>query len=360
ASGPLAAEFPHRFSTKYTESETGWLYYGFRYYDPETGRWPNRDPIEERGGYNLYGFVFNDAFNWFDDYGTRARKPGTTSGINQRDRERRERQGLPPRRPLNYQDVRPVIQPIRNVMSVPFDLLSGDSFAKKVEPVFEKGNCSYLITVTGIKTNYVGGELFNDRVSQIEPFSSIPNRSFVHNPTFLGGMGDFVQIIGNTIGSLGVVDVNMKNEIQRMYDHAVSVGCPTECIKIAVVAHSQGTMVPRNAFSMLGNDVASRIYFYGLGGQVDVRDSRLAHIHNIRSDRDIVPPLPNQLPSRNHRPTSFNPQNDLGFPDGQEDALFFDGHTLDNDKLSPLHPDRYEGAYIRFLKLNKQYFPVNP
>ncbi|MDT9292998.1 MAG: RHS repeat-associated core domain-containing protein, partial [Limnospira sp. PMC 1295.21] len=69
ASGPLAAEFPHRFSTKYTESETGWLYYGFRYYDPETGRWPNRDPIEEEGGYNLYGFVGNDSIYSVDYLG---------------------------------------------------------------------------------------------------------------------------------------------------------------------------------------------------------------------------------------------------------------------------------------------------
>jgi RHS repeat-associated protein len=32
-------------------------YYGYRYYDPVTGRWPSRDPIEERGGDNLYAFV---------------------------------------------------------------------------------------------------------------------------------------------------------------------------------------------------------------------------------------------------------------------------------------------------------------
>jgi RHS repeat-associated protein len=35
-------------------------YYGYRYYDPVTGRWPSRDPIEESGGVNLYGFVGND------------------------------------------------------------------------------------------------------------------------------------------------------------------------------------------------------------------------------------------------------------------------------------------------------------
>jgi RHS repeat-associated protein len=50
---------PFGFSTKYTDAETGLLYYGFRYYDPVSGRWISRDPIEERGGVNLYGFVGN-------------------------------------------------------------------------------------------------------------------------------------------------------------------------------------------------------------------------------------------------------------------------------------------------------------
>jgi uncharacterized protein RhaS with RHS repeats len=44
-------------------------YYGYRYYDPVTGRWPSRDPIEEDGGLNLYGFVGNDGANWVDALG---------------------------------------------------------------------------------------------------------------------------------------------------------------------------------------------------------------------------------------------------------------------------------------------------
>jgi RHS repeat-associated protein len=55
---------PFRFSTKYTEAdgalsgnETGLVYYGFRYYNPSTGRWPNRDPIEEPGAVLLRGEV---------------------------------------------------------------------------------------------------------------------------------------------------------------------------------------------------------------------------------------------------------------------------------------------------------------
>ncbi len=44
-------------------------YYGYRYYDPITGRWPSRDPIGERGGINLYGFVGNDGVGQWDLWG---------------------------------------------------------------------------------------------------------------------------------------------------------------------------------------------------------------------------------------------------------------------------------------------------
>ena len=52
-----------------TKTVSGMLYYGYRYYEPETGRWLNRDPIEEQGGLNLYGFVGNDGVNKWDRLG---------------------------------------------------------------------------------------------------------------------------------------------------------------------------------------------------------------------------------------------------------------------------------------------------
>ncbi len=48
------------------DTASGVTVYGFRYYNPETGRWPNRDPIGEAGGLNLYGFVGNDWVNCWD------------------------------------------------------------------------------------------------------------------------------------------------------------------------------------------------------------------------------------------------------------------------------------------------------
>jgi RHS repeat-associated protein len=61
--------FSYRFSTKPRDQETGLYYYGYRYYDPMTGRWPSRDPIVEKGGMNLYGFVENEGINRVDTLG---------------------------------------------------------------------------------------------------------------------------------------------------------------------------------------------------------------------------------------------------------------------------------------------------
>ena len=62
-------QFSYSFSTKPRDVETGLYNYGYRYYDPVTGRWSSRDPIEEAGGVNLYGMIGNDAVNRWDILG---------------------------------------------------------------------------------------------------------------------------------------------------------------------------------------------------------------------------------------------------------------------------------------------------
>jgi RHS repeat-associated protein len=57
-----------KFSSMYTDVESGLIYYGYRYYNPETGSWISRDPIEEDGGNNLYSSG-NDVVNAIDALG---------------------------------------------------------------------------------------------------------------------------------------------------------------------------------------------------------------------------------------------------------------------------------------------------
>ena len=69
ASGALALVNPFLGSTKFYDWETGLYYYGYRYYDPSSVTWPNRDPLEEEDSANLYGFIGNDGVNAFDVLG---------------------------------------------------------------------------------------------------------------------------------------------------------------------------------------------------------------------------------------------------------------------------------------------------
>lgn len=58
-----------RFSTKFTDQETGLVYYGYRHYDPGIGRFISRDVIGEAGGANLYAFVGNNPVDRWDYLG---------------------------------------------------------------------------------------------------------------------------------------------------------------------------------------------------------------------------------------------------------------------------------------------------
>jgi RHS repeat-associated protein len=67
--GPMADMNLYRFSSKEWSANVGLYYFGFRFYDPNSQRWLNRDPIAEAGGFNLYNFVGNNPANNFDLHG---------------------------------------------------------------------------------------------------------------------------------------------------------------------------------------------------------------------------------------------------------------------------------------------------
>lgn len=69
ATGPLAKLNPFRFSTKFSDEESGLLYYGWRYYSPELGRWIGRDPIQGMDAINLFAFLRNNSLMSVDPDG---------------------------------------------------------------------------------------------------------------------------------------------------------------------------------------------------------------------------------------------------------------------------------------------------
>jgi len=62
---------PFGFAGGLYDRDTGLVRFGYRDYDPETGRWTAKDPIGFAGGdTDLYGYCVNDPVNYFDPPGT--------------------------------------------------------------------------------------------------------------------------------------------------------------------------------------------------------------------------------------------------------------------------------------------------
>ena len=60
---------PVQWSSEMNDEELELVYYNYRYYNPADGRWINRDPIAEEGGWNLYAFIGNNSIKKKDIVG---------------------------------------------------------------------------------------------------------------------------------------------------------------------------------------------------------------------------------------------------------------------------------------------------
>ncbi|WP_343015154.1 RHS repeat-associated core domain-containing protein, partial [Akkermansia muciniphila] len=60
---------PVQWSGEMHDEEPALVYYNYRYYNPKDGRWINRDPIAEEGGWNLYAFLGNSTQDKVDALG---------------------------------------------------------------------------------------------------------------------------------------------------------------------------------------------------------------------------------------------------------------------------------------------------
>ena len=73
-SSPAKVACEPRFQGQWFDSETGFHYHLYRYYDPQRGRFVSPDPIGLRGGTNLYSYVPNPT-RWIDPLGLQGDIP---------------------------------------------------------------------------------------------------------------------------------------------------------------------------------------------------------------------------------------------------------------------------------------------
>lgn len=65
----LSADIPYAYVGKRYDAFSGLVYFGKRFYDPNLGRWLTPDPLGAVDHSNLYQYVFNNPFRYYDPNG---------------------------------------------------------------------------------------------------------------------------------------------------------------------------------------------------------------------------------------------------------------------------------------------------
>lgn len=194
-------------------------------------------------------------------------------------------------------------------------VLTGDIFDPNVFENFNNlrpNENTVLITINGINT---GREDALALLNSIRMFDVGNRRVAVWNGTH--GLGDFFQIVVNTLGRETIADLRAAVQIELAAQALRSNG-GQGAKKIYVVAHSQGTEVFFRALNFLRPETRAMIVFHGVGGQRFVpNDIGLGAAYNYYFSDDAVPRISNQNLTRwpyarNHRYTVYRLRAALG------------------------------------------------
>jgi hypothetical protein len=186
------------------------------------------------------------------------------------------------------------------LIGLPFGILSGDYFAKREQQAeIQSDRCAVTIVVNGIFNNADDRKAIREFVSAAPRFRDSQVISGV-NPTSY--IGDPFQILGDELRLLQVTPLRIANQINQAFLRLKGNGCC--CLKIQVLAHSQGAKVLERAASVLPKDVRRVMYVTTIGGQTAIsKKLGFAGVDNFSNrtgciNRDWVSVIGNYNPMR--------------------------------------------------------------
>lgn len=135
----------------YVHAPSGLNLTWFRAYDPNLGRWLSRDPIEEMGGMNLYGYVGNNPVNLIDSSG--LDNPAKVWAIQ----EAGKRVAEEGQKSIDQQILDLQIRYANERLKIEKYIRPGPSQEKKLRELTEKYNTQYRTLDTIRKISILGG-----------------------------------------------------------------------------------------------------------------------------------------------------------------------------------------------------------
>jgi RHS repeat-associated protein len=258
---------PWRFASKRFDEESGFIYFGRRYYDPTHGRWITADPIGLADGPNLYAYLHHHPLQAFDLYGLQEEEP------------------YYPLRDVDYGDNKP--EPSKNEeqnanLEVPLGFIEKKR-GKKDRMFF----CGFhqiaeigISCINGIMNTLKDAHATARALSEMAGDHYV---NFVYNQT----RGFIVDLVRSFFELYFYIQTQAVKNQQAAWDAFFAVASPDaflyhEC-------HSEGAIITRNALMTYPEELRKRIIVVAIAPGAYIEKKYAYQVTHYKSTRDIVP-----------------------------------------------------------------------
>lgn len=260
---------PWRFASKRYDEESGYVYFGRRYYDPENGRWTTTDPAKLIDGTNLYAYLHHNPINAFDLYGLQEEKQETYYPLENVEHENNDNKSP-------TEEAQPNETPI--------------GFIEKLDGKKSRMYFCGLNQIAEIGISFVNGMMngLSDAYNSSKALSEFANNHFV---TFIynESRGFLIDVIRSACELYFYAETPSVIALREKW-HAYFEGVGPNAF-LFHECHSEGAIITRNALRSFPEELRQRMIIaaYCPGAYINSED--VYHIIHYRSTRDIVPLL---------------------------------------------------------------------
>ncbi len=300
---------PWRYGSKRVDEESGFIYFGRRYYLPSQGRWLTPDPLGFKAGPNLYAYVSANPFFYLDLFGLyevkdkdskrspRSKRKSSRFFSNLLKAPGRFLEGLGRQLPATRyarESMQRIGQALKggSLLDKPTQCLDHDSCREKgYYEKFGRGNSvkkEAVMLILGQLQSYLSTKQVAEELSKLHGSASVHTTL---NPT----SGLPCDLTGSSFLKMEHASDIVKAVVTNIRHRIDDLGGINGGGRISMYAHSQGAIIYSVASNYLTKKERDMVDLTTFGGGRMVKDSAAGSVRNIVSKNDPVPFLTDSL-----------------------------------------------------------------
>lgn len=273
---------PWKYCSKRSDELTGYIFFGRRYYDPNTGRFLTTDPSGYTDSYNLYTFVFNNPLSKFDPTGLQSFDTLLSSYPNQFQSslknpidltQRAIEKGL-----YTYQNIKSYSENSELLRALPRDFHKPSFRTDLQRPELSSGRIGF---VNGINTLHKEAK---SHMSYLSDYTGGKNIHGVYNQS-RGTLVDLVESahqLAYGTPTLAVIEtINMWSDFFQKNNKDPFLH----------ICHSQGAIITRNSLEFTRPAYRNRIIVVAIAPAAYINKNLCQKVYHYASKNDIVPKI---------------------------------------------------------------------